>query len=66
MVYDTRTHWAFNAGCDARIKGYALRHNPFPEADIYHHEWRRGYFHVGGHWGKDAKWPITPLPEAAK
>lgn len=55
---------AFNEGCEARISGIPKeRNNPYLAASQEWSSWRRGWDDVNRYWGKDAKWPIKPLPE---
>ena len=57
---------AFNLGCDARIAGVPLGHNPFSRAieDLnFQRCWTEGWYHVSVFWGIDNKdRPILHLP----
>lgn len=55
---------AFNEGADARIRGESLHHNPYDNTTdrAARNAWKRGWFDVQEHFGKDARWLVKPLP----
>lgn len=53
---------AFGRGCDARIAGYSLRHNPYPPESDLSYCWRHGWNHVSLFWGVDDR-KAEPLAE---
>jgi ribosome modulation factor len=52
---------AFNEGCDARLAGKPATTCPYESPELAQ-QWRHGWANVDGTWGRDAKWPINPLP----
>jgi len=52
----------FNDGSDARLMGLPLEDCPYLiNFEIY--LWSEGWHNVDKFWGKDARWPVRPLPE---
>lgn len=56
---------AFNDGCDYRLAGVPIKDNPYADTDRSA-AWLSGWRHMNSNWGKDAKWPIKPLPPVLK
>lgn len=53
---------AFNLGCDARIAGLPLGHNPYCGGTDLARCWRAGWFDVDAHWG-EARTGAARLPQ---
>jgi ribosome modulation factor len=53
---------AFNRGSDARLAGRSTRANPYADAALGR-QWLEGWHNVDWGWGRDAKWPVAPLPD---
>lgn len=56
---------AFNDGCDYRLAGVPIKDNPYADSD-HSAAWLSGWRHTNSNWGKDARWPIRPLPLVLK
>jgi hypothetical protein len=57
---------AFNEGSDARILGIPISANPYKNEDRgMAGYWENGWWHVQAKRGRDARWPVRPLPEVS-
>jgi ribosome modulation factor len=52
---------AFNRGCDARLAGRPISSDPYESPELSEY-WRLGWMNVAMACGREARWPITPLP----
>lgn len=56
---------AFNAGSDARVKGWAVDTNPFDAVQqrSRYRAWKAGWWDVNEHYGEwvEGRWPVRPL-----
>lgn len=61
---DSPSRTAFNAGCDARLRGEPRTRNPYFENATMWRCWNEGWSDVHRYWGARVyhRWHVTPLP----
>lgn len=63
---DVESRRAFNAGCQARLRGEPLTSNPHPHCggnDDLSTQWMRGWKEVDQFYGIEARRPFAALPK---